>query len=342
MKRLGMMLVPAVLLASPAMAQHHHGSHAPEVKPEPKKAVDPHAGHVMPQADPHAGHHMPQAASQPAATTGQMDHSAHAGHAMPQADPHAGHVMLPKTAPAMVTSGPKHAADLYFDAADMARARQFLRHENGDMRFTAFKIDRLEGRFAEGEQAYGWEVEGFSGGDINRFWWKSDGEGAFDGGLHEASVQALYSRAVAPFWDVQAGVKQDYQSHGPDRTHLTLGVQGAAPYWFELSGAAYLSTKGDLTASMEAEYDLRLTQKWILQPVAHLALSAQDVPELELGAGVTSLSAGLLLRYEIKRELAPYVGVEWEGVVGNTADLIRARGGEVDQTRFVVGLKAWF
>ena len=324
MRRLSLAVLPLVLAASPALAQHHHhGAHSPVVEAKPKEEAEPHTGHQMPKAAPAV-----------------VDHSAHHGQAVSQPDPHAGHVMA--SVPAGAASGPRHAADLYFDPADMAKARQTLRVENGDVRVTALYIDRLEARLADGEEGYGWEVEGFTGGDINRFWWKSDGEGAFDGSLSGASVQALYSRAVAPFWDVQAGVKQDYRKEGPERTHLALGVQGVAPYWFEVGAAAYLSNKGDLTASVEAEYDLRLTQKWVLQPVAHLALSAQDVPELELGAGVTSISAGLLLRYEIKRELAPYVGVEWEGAVGETADLIRVRGGEADQTRFVVGLKAWF
>lgn len=331
MTRLIWVLVPALMLAQPAMAQHHHHSDAP---PAPPKAP---ATPAKTENDPHAGH------SQPVAQTLSPDHSAHAGHAGHQPDPHASHDLTPKApAPRLAAAGPDHAADLIFDPAEMARARHILRTENGDMGFTAFKIDRLEARLSDGSGGYGWEVDGFSGGDINRFWWKSDGEGELGGNLHQASIQALYSRAVAPFWDVQTGVKQDYRREGPDRTHVTLGLQGTAPYWFEVSAAAFVSNKGDLTAVAEAEYDLRLTQKWILQPVAHVAVSAQDVPELGLASGLTSVSAGVLLRYEIKRELAPYVGVEWEGALGQTADLIRARGSEAKETRVVVGLKAWF
>ena len=164
----------------------------------------------------------------------------------------------------------------------------------------------------------------------------------FDGKLHEAEVQALYSRAIAPFWDVQAGVRQDFRPDGDDTTHLTVGVQGVAPYWFEMSAAAFLSTEGDLTARAEAEYDQRITQKWILQPAIEVALSARDIPELEIGSGLTSVTAGLRLRYEIRKEFAPYVGVEWTRSLGDTADYAKARGQDPEDTRFVVGIKAWF
>jgi copper resistance protein B len=347
--------------------------------PVPAQAPDPHAGHEMSghaghgaqpaAADPHAGHAMSAA---PTAATGP-----HAGHNMaPAADPHAGHDMgqtsagdphaghdmsamaggapnIPTSADAvggrMVETPPPaaaraaaHAADLLFDPAVMAAARKQLLAENGDVRTTAVLIDTLEASFGDDEEGYSWNAQGWTGGDINRFWWKTEGEGAFDGKLHDAEVQALYSRAVAPFWDVQAGVRQDFRPDGDDTTHLTLGVQGVAPYWFEVSAAAFLSTEGDLTARAEAEYDQRLTQKWILQPAVEIALSASDIPELEMGSGLTSVTAGLRLRYEIRKEFAPYVGVEWSRSFGDTADYARARGDDVEATRFVVGIKAWF
>ena len=335
-----------------------HAGHA--MSAAPAAAADPHVGHDMsgmqtaPAADPHAGHNMAPAADP------------HAGHDMgrtPASDPHAGHDMsakaggapnIPTSAdavggrmvetppPAAARAAPAHAADLLFDPAVMAAARKQLLAENGDVRTTAVLIDTLEASFGDGEEGYSWNAQGWTGGDINRFWWKTEGEGAFDGKLHEAEVQALYSRAVAPFWDVQAGVRQDFRPDGDDTTHLTLGVQGVAPYWFEVSAAAFLSTDGDLTARAEAEYDQRLTQKWILQPAVEVALSASDIPELEIGSGLTSVTAGLRLRYEIRKEFAPYVGVEWSRSFGDTADYAKARGDDVEATRFVVGIKAWF
>ena len=329
------------------------------------RAQDPHAGHVMPAAqtapaaDPHAGHRMP--ARPPA-------QDPHAGHAMPPAtpapapDPHAGHDMsaagmgppdVPTSAdspgrppeppvPAAALSGPVHAADVIFGPEAMAASRRTLVRENGDVRTTAVIIDRLEAGFTDDGETWLWDVQGWSGGDINRFWWKSEGEGDFGGDLEEAELQALYSRAVTPFWDVQAGVRQDVRPDGEDTTHLVLGLQGLAPHWWEIDAAAFLSTDGDLTARVEAEYDQRITQRLILQPRVEIEASAGDIPELETGSGLSSVEIGLRLRYEFRKELAPYVGVEWSRALGETADFIEARVGEADDSRLVVGLKAWF
>ena len=186
------------------------------------------------------------------------------------------------------------------------------------------------------------QAQGWTGGDIHRLWWKTEGEGDLQGRLHEAEIQALYSRAISPFWNLQAGVRQDIRPDGPDATHVVLGFQGLAPHWWEIDAAAFLSTKGDLSAKVEAEYDQRITQRLILQPRVEAALSARDAPELDLGAGLSSIQAGLRLRYEFTREFAPYFGIEWTRALGSTTDLIAARGGEADKTQVVVGLKAWF
>ena len=330
--------------------------------------ADPHAGHDMSNmpaaapADPHAGHDMSNMAD-PAQT------DPHAGHDMSgmdingaQADPHAGHDMsgmsmgspdVPTSAnnpgrppetppPPAALTGPAHAADLVFGADAMAASRRTLIAENGDVRTTAVIIDRVEAGFGDGGDTYLWDVQGWTGGDINRFWWKSEGKGDLDGKLEDAEVQALYSRAIAPFWDLQAGVRQDFRPDGPDTTHAVLGIQGLAPYWWEVDAAAFLSTEGDLTARVEAEYDQRITQRLILQPRFEIEASAGDIPELEIGSGLSSIQAGLRLRYEVRKEFAPYVGVEWTRSLGDTADYIRARGGESDDIRFVVGLRAWF
>ena len=359
--------------AAPAPAADPHAGHAMSgmaTAPAPAPAADPHAGHNMAPAsaaapDPHAGHDMSGMRTAPATAPAADPHAGHDMSAMqtPAADPHAGHDMsamaggapnIPTSVdavggrmvetppPAAARAAPAHAADLLFDPAVMADSRRQLLIENGDVRTTAVLIDSIEASFGDGEEGYSWNAQGWTGGDINRFWWKTEGEGAFDGKLHDAEVQALYSRAIAPFWDVQAGVRQDFRPDGDDTTHLTVGVQGVAPYWFEMSAAAFLSTEGDLTARAEAEYDQRITQKWILQPAVEVAFSASDIPELEIGSGLTSVTAGLRLRYEIRKEFAPYVGVEWSRSFGDTADYAKARGEDADATRFVVGIKAWF
>ena len=347
--------------ARPATQDPHAGHVMPPAQTSP--AADPHAGHQMPAqpvtVDPHAGHDM--------ATPAPAQPDPHAGHDMStmaaaQADPHAGHDMstmsmgpadVPTSAdsagrppedalPAAALGGPTHAADLVFGADAMAASRRTLIRENGDVRITTAIIDRLEAGSGDGGETWLWDVQGWSGGDINRFWWKLEGEGDFGGNLEEAELQALYSRAITPFWDVQAGVRQDFRPDGEDTTHLILGLQGLAPYWFEIDAAAFLSTEGDLTARVEAEYDQRITQRLILQPRLEIDASASDIPGLEIGSGLSSVEAGLRLRYEFRKEFAPYVGVEWSRSFGDTADFIEARGGEAEDTRFVVGLKAWF
>ena len=165
--------------------------------------------------------------------------------------------------------------------------------------------------------------------------------GAFNAEAEEAELQLLYSRAVTPYFDVQAGVRQTYRPEG-DRTDLVLGVQGLAPHLFDVDASAFVSNKGELTARAQAEYDLRLTQRLILQPRAEINLSAEDIPEFAIGAGVSSVQVGARLRYEIRREFAPYVGVEWTRGVGETRDMLEARGDESDSTRVVVGLRTWF
>jgi copper resistance protein B len=334
--------------------------------------ADPHAGHDMSgmamgqtpataPADPHAGHDMTTMGQTSPASAMPTGHDMSTmGQSQTPADPHAGHDMsgmaMPPdiqtsannpgrppeaSPPASASSGPTHAADLLFDPAEMAAAREQLRVENGDIRTTAVIIDRLEATFADGEEGYTWDAQGWTGGDINRFWWKSEGEGAFGDGVEDAEVQALYSRAFRPFWDVQAGLRQTYRPEG-DRTDLVVGIQGLAPYWFEVDAAAFLSNKGELTARAEVEYDQRITNRWILQPRAEINLSAEDIPELSIGSGLTSLQIGARLRYEIRKEFAPYVGLEWTKSFGNTADFLEADGRSSEDTRLVVGIRAWF
>ncbi len=358
MIRLTIALAPLVLVAGAATAQDHSQHTTPARPPVQAPATDPHAGHLMDApartADPHAGHDM----GAPAQAA-----ESQASHAIPaQSDPHAGHDMgsqsvggppdVPTSAddegrprqpplPPAALSGPVHAADAIWGEDQMTGPRDRLRRENGDVRTTAVIVDRLEVGFGDEEEGWTWDAAGWTGGDINRFWWKSEAEGDFDG-EGEGEVQALYSRAISPFWDVQAGVRQDFREDGGDPTHLVLGLQGLAPYWWEVDAAVFLSTEGDLTARVEAEYDQRITQRLILQPRVEIEASAADSPDQGLGSGLAHIEAGLRLRYEIAREFAPYAGVEWSREFGDTADFTRAAGGEPEHTRFVIGLKAWF
>lgn len=277
------------------------------------------------------------AAAMPAAA---QDHAQHETQT-PAPDPHAGHTTATTPQAAPPATGEANAADLYFDPAAMARAREQLVTENGGMRTHAIILEQLEAGFDDESETYAWHVQGWYGGDVHRFWWKSEGEGAFGEEIEHAELQLLYSRAVTPYFDLQAGVRQSYLD-GEDRTDLVLGVQGLAPYWFEVGAAAFVSTEGDVTARAEAEYDLRLTQKLILQPSAELNFAAQDIPDLDVGAGFTDANIGVRLRYEISRSFAPYVGVEWTSALGETRDIRESLGADTQSTRAVIGLRALF
>lgn len=334
---------------APADSQAGHSTPAGPAAPV---AADPHAGHTMPPApaaaapaaDPHAGHQMgaPPVPSDP-----------HAGHVMPAApspaDPHAGHAMGPTEGgqtgadlPVGDASPPPvirdNMADQVFAAAAMQRARATLAGEHGGARVSKLQADLLE--WAPRGDRYSWQVEGWYGGDINRFAFKTEGEGRSGEGVETAEVQLLYSRAVARYTDVQAGLRYDVEPRG--RAYATVGVDALFPYWFEAEAAVFLSEKGDLLARLEGSYDFSLTQRLILQPRTEIELAAQDIPSSRIGSGLSRGEFGLRLRYEIRREFAPYVGVSYERAFGDTADMFRAHGEKPGSTRFVVGLRAWF
>lgn len=234
-----------------------------------------------------------------------------------------------------------HAADAVFGADQMAKSRMMLRHENGGVPAYSIIFNIAEYRVQKGADAYRWDGEGWFGGDIDRFVVKTEGEGAIRGGIESAEVQALYSRAIDPWFNLQAGIRQDFKP-GPARTYATVGIEGLAPYWFEVEGALFLSDKGDLLGRIEGYYDQRITQKLILQPRVELNFAAQDVPANGIGSGLSEAELGLRLRYEIKREFAPYIGVSWERKFGDSARFAGAAGDRAEATSLVLGIRAWF
>lgn len=265
------------------------------------------------------------------------------GHCTPAVAP-GGATSLPPVGPppAAALSGPEHAADTVFDPALMERKRQTeLISEHGGMTTSRVLIDRLELLSRKRRDGYAWEGDAWFGGDYDKLWFKSEGEGEFGGRLESAEVQALWSRAILPFFDFQVGVRHDFRPR-PDRTHLAVGLLGLAPYWFEIDAAAFLSTQGDLTARFEAEYDQRITNRLFIQPRVEFDLAAQDVPELGVGSGLSSAEFGLRLRYQFVPEFAPYIGVGYERRFGDTARLARAEGEDVGGWSLLLGLRAWF
>ena len=239
------------------------------------------------------------------------------------------------------TSPPWSMADEYYNADEMAEARHHVQTHHGATRQVSVMADRLELQSSDKGDALVWDGNAWYGGDVNKLWIKSEGDYSLEtDSVEDAEVQALWSHAISPYFDLQGGVRYDLEPKG--RTHAVLGVQGLAPYWFEVDAATFLSSEGDLTARIEAEYEFRLTQRLFLQPRVEAELSAQEIPELETGSGLTSLDAGLRLRYEFVREFAPYVGVEWQGSFGGTADYLEAAGEDSDRAVFVAGVRAWF
>ena len=201
--------------------------------------------------------------------------------------------------------------------------------------------DRLETRFADEVDTYVWDLQGWYGGDYDRLWVKTEGEGEQGKSPESAELQALFSRRFAPFWDWQLGIRHDFEP-SPNRTHLVLGLKGVVPYEFEWDSALFVSDEGDVTARIEAEYDLRITQRLVLQPRLELNAAGSDMPELGLGSGLNSTEMGIRLRYEFRREFAPYIGLSWEQRYGDTADFSRLGGEPTSVTSVIVGVRAWF
>ncbi len=208
---------------------------------------------------------------------------------------------------------------------------------------TFVQADRLEGRTGRDDSAFVVDGQGWIGTDSSKFWWKLDGEAPFgDGGDNQTwEGQALYSRMVSPFFDLQLGVRQEVTTDA-SRTHAVIGVQGLAPYWFELDAALFVSHTGKVTARLEMEYELLLSQRLILQPRVDLDVAFQNIEVLGIGSGLSSAEVGLRLRYEIRRELAPYIGVAWQRAVGGTAGIVRADGHDPASTALVAGVRLWY
>lgn len=362
MKRILLRALAALAIPVPVAAQTMDHSTMPGMQmPAPKKPAAKPAPRREPAAQPR------QRRGAPRKPVSRPAHTEQAGPARPAetapapaVDPHAGHDMAtmpgmgmgstisghgtggtalpPGNAPAPPTD---HYADRTFPPGEMERVRADLHKEHGGGTFHQVMFNLAEYQARKGGDGLRWDGEAWLGGDINRLVLKSEGEGAFHGGVDSAEIQALYSRAIDPYWNVQAGVRHDFQPN-PSRTYATISIEGLAPYWFEIEAALFLSDKGDVLARAEGYYDQRITQRLILQPRVELNFAAQDVSENRIGSGLSNAELGLRLRYEIRREFAPYVGISHERKVGDTARYARAGGEGIQSTSFVLGIRTWF
>lgn len=335
---------------------------------EQETRPDPHAGHDMeamegaapaPQSsnDIHAGHAMPAA---PASTPQSDPHAGHDMRAMPvqhsASDVHAGHQMgggnmaehhgpigtnLPPGDAAAPNAFPGSAASEFYGEREMAREARELKQEHGGGSFSQVIFNLAEVQVRNGRDGYRFDGEGWFGGDINRLVVKTEGAGDFGRSVEDAEIQLLYSRALDPYVNFQAGIRYDIRPD-PSRAYASVGFEALAPYFFDVEGTLFLSDKGDVLARAEAYYDQRITNWVVLQPRAELNFAAQDMPAEEIGSGLSDAELGLRLRYEIRREFAPYIGVSWERKFGNTARYARDEGESTGGFSFVTGVRLWF
>ncbi|WP_085637804.1 MULTISPECIES: copper resistance protein B [unclassified Pseudomonas] len=203
-----------------------------------------------------------------------------------------------------------------------------------------FLADKLEWQDADDASVLAWDVSGWIGGDTDRLWLRSEGERS-NGRTEDAELQALWGHAISPWWDVVSGVRQDFKPGAP-QTWAAFGLQGMALYNFEAEATAFLGEGGQSAIRLEGDYDILLTNRLILQPTAELNIYGQNDPQRGIGAGLANTEAGLRLRYEIRREFAPYIGVTWNRTYGNTADFAREEGEDRSETRLVLGVRLWF
>lgn len=211
---------------------------------------------------------------------------------------------------------------------------------NDDPTLTKVMVDQLELRSSDGPDPWVLDAQGWVGKDLHKLWLKTEVE-RVDGETEEAEGQALYSRAISAYWDLQIGWRHDFRPR-PSRDWLAIGLEGLAPYWFEIDAAAFVGGNGQLAARLEAEYEWMFTQRLILSPELEVNLHSKDDEAVGVGSGLSNMELGLRLRYEIRREFAPYLGVNWSRKFGKTADFARHEGEDTDDVQIVAGIRAWF
>jgi copper resistance protein B len=209
--------------------------------------------------------------------------------------------------------------------------------------FAHFILNQNEGRFDRLDfvnTLYRWEGEGWIGTDYNKFWVKTEGKVA-GGKVEDGQQEFLYARAITTYFNLQTGLRSDLDSR-PTRNWAAAGIEGLAPYFFEIGLTGYVSTEGHLAARAEASYDLLITNRLILQPQVELNFYTKLDPARGVGAGLSDIDAGLRLRYEITRKFAPYIGVSYDGKFGQTASFARQEGDTVHDVRVLAGIRLWF
>ena len=297
-----------VVMATLAQAQeaHDHEQH-PRVSDETD--VRDHSAHQQPQSE------------------AQQDHSSHADHEQHAQPTESERAHIPPDPPT-------------HPMPDVSEQRMIeLMQMEDDAPYGMILLDQSEWRETDNEDAQAWQLQAYYGTDYNKLWFETEGERVE--GDQSGRAELLWDRIISPWWSIQSGVRHDF-SEGPSRTWAAIGLQGLAPYFFEVDAAFYVGEQGRTAARFSADYDMLITQRWVLQPEIELQLYGKDDTANGLGSGLADAELGIRLRYESRREFAPYIGIHWERKFGETADLSRASGEDVDELSFVAGFRAWF
>ena len=214
-------------------------------------------------------------------------------------------------------------------------------HAVHDRALNSFVLfDQLEWQSVAGGTGFNVDSKGWVGGDRNRLWFRAEGDGEGER-VGEAEAHLLFGRQISRWWDVVGGVRQDVRP-GPARTWAAFGIQGLAPHWFEVELTGYVGAEGRTHFRGEVEYELLLTNRLVLQPLIEVEVFGKSDPERGIGAGLSTIDAGFRLRYEFRRELAPYIGVAWNNRFGKTAEFAEAVGEHSGAARLVAGVRLWF
>ncbi len=287
--------------------------------------------------------HVHEAHSSP--TTQPEDHSAHmpttSGSVEPNsmAHDHSAMTMESDVAPANARDPHAYSAGYTHDAGPYAYTGPNPLMLADEHTFMSVLADRVEYSPDSNESSY--EIQAWRGDSFNRLVFKTQGDFA-RGGDYENQSELLWGHAFSAFWDSQFGLRVDTLSEGKNRQWLAAGIQGLAPYWFELSATVYVSGSGQSELAFDSEYDLLLTQRLILQPRLELTVRGKNDIENQLGSGLSDASIGLRLRYEFSRQLAPFVGIEFESSFGDSAKFLENAGEGRRDTRYFAGVRFWF
>lgn len=207
-------------------------------------------------------------------------------------------------------------------------------------------LDKLE--YTPGSQARRVSLDGrlWYGGAYRRVWMRAEGHRhatALDNNTGEGELQLLYGRLVHPFWDAVIGARLDRSWGGESagRAHLAIGFIGLAPYRFELEPTLFVSERGDVSARLEAEFPVLITQRLVAEPAFEVNAALQSVRRFDVRSGFNDYEFGLRIRYEIRREFAPYIGWTRTQRVGGNGAVISPEPRAVPGTRFVMGLRLW-